>query len=146
MTELCAAAQYYALFGTTYHHKSCTHTSEILSIINHVSTSINLTAKSLGLAYMLGHAPSLLRPGPNYSHKNANLQLVGLLDMPCFFLFFVLLMFCSIRTRLKELTNEFLDALNHGDTPCMKHLAGYIVLLAGEVVLVDVSGYFLKRA
>ena len=71
MTELCAAAQYYALFDTTYHHKSCTHTSEILSIINHVSTSINLTAKSLGLAYMLGHAPSLLRPGPNYSHKDA---------------------------------------------------------------------------
>ena len=66
--------------------------------------------------------------------------------MPCFFLFFVLLMFCSVCTRLKELTNEFLNALNHGDTPCMKHLTEYIVLLAGEVVLVDVSGYFLKRA
>jgi hypothetical protein len=74
------------------------------------------------------------------------MHLIGLLGMPCFFLFLVLLMFCSAHTRLEELTNEFLDALNHGDTPRMKHLAGRIVLLAGEVVLVLIGVYFLERA
>jgi hypothetical protein len=66
--------------------------------------------------------------------------------MPCFFLFLVLLMFCSAHTRLEELTNEFLDALNHGDTARMKHLAGRIVLLAGVVVLVHIGVCFLERA
>jgi hypothetical protein len=55
-------------------------------------------------------------------------------------------MFCSAHTRLEELTSEFWDALNRGDTPRMKHLAGRIVLLAGGVVLVDIGGYFLERA
>ena len=55
-------------------------------------------------------------------------------------------MFSSAYARFKELTDEFCAAFNHGDTSRMKHLAGRIVLLAGEVILVRFAEHLLERA
>jgi len=60
--------------------------------------------------------------------------------------FWALLMFSSAYARLGHLANEFWLSLSLGDIPRLKYVAGRIVLVVGEVVIIRYGAYLLVRA
>ena len=63
-----------------------------------------------------------------------------------FLLILALLTFSSVYARLETLLNDFWVALDHGDIPQSKRLAGCIMFHSGEVVLLSFAVCVLERA